>query len=145
MSELIDNMKDKLSEMTSNLSSLLNKEVLDTVKEYGVEKINETWSQIEGATDVFSRAGYSITKIGLNLSLPPTLSLSLERIEDIEDSVEEQLLEEQKDNKVLYTILVAMFKANALQKSINSTLYKFSGLSIGLGLSPSIEMNFSRV
>lgn len=145
MSDLMDNMKDKLSEIKGNLSNLLSIDVLDTVKDYGVDKINETWSQIEAATDIFSRAGYSITKIGVNLGIPPSLSLSLDRIEDIDDGVEEQLLEENKGNTILYSILVAMFKANALQKSINSSLYQFSGLSIGLGLSPSIDMNFNKV
>lgn len=149
MDNLLDTAKEKLAEMTesvtTNVTNLFKRDVLDSMKEYGIEKINDAWTEIESSTTVFKRTGYTITAISINLGIPPTIQLSLDQIDNINDEEEEKLLEENKDKTFLYPILVALFKANALQKSINSVAYKFSGLSIGLGLSPSIEMKFKQI
>lgn len=145
MENFLDSAKEKFNEMTESVSSLFKTDVLDSMKNYGIEKINEAWLEIENASSVFQQTGYSITNISINLSLPPTLQLSLDQVENISDSDEEKLLEENKDKTFLYPILVALFKANAIQKSINSVQYKFTGLTIGLGISPSIDMKFTKI
>lgn len=145
MDNLIDSAKDKIAELSVQASTLLNMDVLGSVKEYGLEKINEIWAQIEASTEVFQKTGYSITSIDINLAIPPTVMLSLDQSENIDDEAEQKLLEENKNKSVIYPILVALFKANAVQKSINSVQYKFTGLSIELGLSPKIDMKFSKI
>jgi hypothetical protein len=152
MENILDSAKEKITEITGtingiseNITSLLKKEVVDNLKDYGIEKVNEAWTQIESSTEVFARTGYSITAININVAIPPTITLSLDQTENITDEEEEKLLNENKDKTFVYSILVALFKANAIQKSINSVQYKFSGLSIGLGLSPSIDMKFKKV
>lgn len=152
MENILDSAKEKLTEITGtitgiseNITSLLKKEVIDNLKDYGIEKVNEAWTQIESSTEVFARTGYSITAININVAIPPTITLSLDQTENITDEEEEKLLNENKDKTFVYSILVALFKANAIQKSMNSVQYKFSGLSIGLGLSPSIDMKFKKV
>ena len=145
MDNIIDSAKDKIAELSAQASTLLNMDVLGSVKEYGLEKINEIWAQIEASTEVFQKTGYSITSIDINLAIPPTVMLSLDQSENIDDETEKKLLEENKDKSVIYPILVALFKANAVQKSINSVQYKFTGLSIELGLSPKIDMKFSKI
>jgi hypothetical protein len=145
MENIIESAKEKLGALTENVASLYKKEVVDHLKEYGLEKINEAWSQIDLSTDVLQRTGYSITSININMALPPTIALSLDQVENISDEDEEKLLEENKEKSFLYAILVALFKANAIQKSINSVQYKFSGLTIGLGLTPSIDMKFTKI
>ena len=116
-----------------------------SLKDYGIEKINELWTQLENSTDVFGKTGYSITAININVAIPPVITINLDQVENISDEVEEQLLKENKDKAILYPILVALFKANAIQKSINSVQYKFSGISIAMGITPSIEMKFKKV
>ncbi len=145
MENFLDSAKEKFNEMTESVSSLLKTDVLDSMKNYGIEKINDAWQEIENASAIFQQTGYSITNISINLSLPPTLQLSLDQVENISDADEEKLLEENKDKTFLYPILVALFKANAIQKSINSVQYKFAGLTIGLGISPSIDMKFNKI
>lgn len=152
MEKIIETAKEKLNELTEsvtgiseNITGLLKKEVIDNLKDYGLEKINDAWSQIESSTELFARTGYSITAINIHVALPPTISISLDQVENISDEEEEKLLEENKDKTFVYAILVALFKANAIQKSINSVQYKFNGLSIGLGLTPSMEMKFGKV
>lgn len=79
------------------------------------------------------------------MGIPPTLCLSLDQENNISDEEEKNLLEEYKDRTVIYTILLALFKANAIQQSIISTQYKFTGLNLEIGLNPSMQMKFSKV
>lgn len=143
--EKLNVLSDNITGMTQQMSSLLKTEVIDNLTEYSLEKVNNAWSQIEASTEVFARTGYSITAININVAIPPTISLSLDQTDNISDEEEEKLLEENKDKTIIYPILIALFKANAIQKSINSVQYKFTGLTIGLGLSPSIDMKFGKV
>jgi hypothetical protein len=145
MDNIIESAKEKLADLTQSATSLFNKDVVGVIKDYSIEKLNEIWSQIEASSEVFHRTGYSVLTIDIILGIPPTMVLNLEQIENISDEEEEKLLEENKDKTILYPILVALFKANAVQKSINSVQYKFSGLTIGLGVSPSIDMKFKKV
>ncbi len=145
MEQIIDSAKDKIIELTSQVSNLFNTEVIDSVKAYGIEKINEAWQSIENSGSVFLACGYTVTAINVSLGLPPSLQLSFDQIENISDIREEEILEQYKDQTFLYPVLICLFKANALQKSIQATHYKFTGLHIGLGVTPSMDMKFTRI
>ncbi len=145
MDNLIEAVKDKYVEISENITSLLKTDVVASLKDYGIEKINEVWTQIENSSEVFGQTGYSITAININVAIPPVITINLDQVENISDETEEQLLKENKDKAIVYPILVALFKANAIQKSINSVQYKFAGISIAMGITPSIEMKFKKL
>ncbi len=145
MEKFIENAKGKIDEISDGIKSLFEKEVVETIKEYGIEKINDALETINSSTDIISKTGYSITDISISIALPPVLHISFNRIEDISDTEEANLLEENKANNILYPVLVALFKANALQKSIKTETYVFSGLAISIGLAiPSIDLKFKK-
>jgi hypothetical protein len=70
---------DKINEIKDNLSGLFKTEILDSVKQYGLDKLNDTWTEIENSAAIFQRTGYSITNIQINVGIPPTLCLSLDQ------------------------------------------------------------------
>lgn len=145
MEQILDSAKEKIMEITAQFSDLFNKEVIDSVKAYGVEKINDAWQSIENSGSVFLACGYTVTAINVTLGIPPSIQLSFDQVENISDTREEEILEQYKDQTFLYPVLICLFKANALQKSIHSTQYKFTGLHIGLGVTPSMDMKFTRI
>jgi hypothetical protein len=144
MENIIQSAKEKIAELTDNVQTLWKKDVVDSLKEYGIDKLNEIWIELEAATEILKQTGYSITAIDINVALPPIIILNMNQINNISDEDESKILEDNKEKTFIYPLLVALFKANAIQKSINSVQYKFSGLSIGLGVSPSIEMKFKK-
>lgn len=117
MEKIFESAKGKLSDLSSKGANLLEKEVLQNIKDASIDKINAAWQQIESASAVFQKSGYSVTEIIINLGLPPTLTIELDQIENINNEMEEALLEEYKGKTFLYTILIAIFKANAIQKA----------------------------
>lgn len=145
MENIINSAKEKLNELGGSAGDLLNLNFKESLKEFGIEKLNDAWKQIENSSDIFKKTGYSITAIDIKLAIPPTLIISLDQVENIGDEEEAKLLEENKEKTILYSILVALFKANAIQQSINSVQYKFSGLTIELGLVPSVDMKFKKI
>ncbi|QLH46550.1 MAG: hypothetical protein HWD58_13515 [Bacteroidota bacterium] len=79
---------DKINELKDNISGLFKTEVLDSIKQYGLDKIDETWKEIENSAEVFQRTGYSITAIDIKVGIPPTLSLSFDQVQNISDEEE---------------------------------------------------------
>ena len=145
MDNLIESAKEKLANITEGATNLFRQDIVESIKDYGIEKLKDAWNQIEEASDVFAKTGYSITAIDINLAIPPTIILSFDQIENISDEDEQKILEENKEKTVLYSILVALFKANAVQQTISSVQYKFVGLTIELGLSPKVDMKFKKI
>lgn len=143
MKKVIETAKDNLSGIKDTISGYLKTDVVEKMNEYGLDKLNEAWNQIDGATEILKQTGYILTGINVNLGIPPTITLSLDQDENIDDDAEERLLEENKDKTFLYPILVALFKANAFQKSMKTKKYKFSGIHVGLTLPPSIVLRFN--
>ena len=46
MENFLDSAKEKFNEMTESVSSLLKTDVLDSMKNYGIEKINDAWQEM---------------------------------------------------------------------------------------------------
>ena len=57
MDNLIEAVKDKYVEISENITSLLKTDVVASLKDYGIEKINEVWTQIENSSEVFGQTG----------------------------------------------------------------------------------------
>jgi hypothetical protein len=145
MDNIIEAAKGKISEITDNVSGRLKHDVIDAMSENGLDKLNEVWAQIDSSTEILKQTGYNVTGINVNLGMPPAITMNLDQIENINDEQEEKLLEENKDKTFLYPILVSLFKANAFQRSIKTERYKFSGITIGFGIPPSIDLKFKTV
>lgn len=145
MENIIDAAKDKINSLSEGMQQLWEQDVIAALKSYSVDKINEVWKLIEQSTETIGQTGYAITEISLQLGIPPIITLHLNQVENIADEVEEKLLTENKEKPFLYAILIALFKANAIQHSIQSVQYKFTGISIALGISPTIDMKFSKI
>jgi hypothetical protein len=143
--DFFNNAKEKLAELSTDLIQKMEDEIGDPLKEYGLDKMNDVWDAINESSAAFAHVGYSITEISMNLVLPPTIGISFNKISEPTAAAENKELLAHKDDKILYAILVALIKANKMEKGLNTGTYKFWGLHIRLGLKiPSIEMKFKK-
>jgi hypothetical protein len=143
--DFFNNAKEKLADLSSDFIQKMEDEIGDPLKEYGLEKMNDVWDAINDSSAAFATAGYSITEISMNLVLPPTIGINFNKISDPTLEQENKVLAIHKDHKILYSILLALIKANKMEKGLNTGTYKFWGLHIRLGLKiPSIEMKFKK-
>jgi len=72
------------------------------------------------------------------------MSISFVKEKDVDAETINQLLEDNKDKEMLKLIVRALLKADALQKGMDLSHYKFSGLSMKIGLPPDISLKFVR-
>jgi hypothetical protein len=56
----------------------------------------------------------------------------------------DKLLDENRDKEMLTLIVRALQKADALQKGMSLSDYKFRGLNMKIGLPPAVTLKFSR-
>jgi len=101
-----------------------------------VNKLSSAVAQkvIEGGKSICVEAG-----------IPPGMSISFVKEKDVDAETINQLLEENKEKEMLKLIVRALLKADALQKGMNLSHYKFNGLSMKIGLPPDISLKFTRV
>src|SRR5262245_66124851 len=88
--------------------------------------------------------GYKRSDINVSAGIPPAINVAFFKEKDVEPERVEKLLSEHKDQTMLKLIVWGLQKADGLQKELKLDHYKFSGLTMKLGLPPDITLRFSR-
>jgi hypothetical protein len=146
MKSFFESAKEKLEDITEAASENINLNFLDDIKDAGIDKIKDAWHDINESTDLIRQSGYHITDISLNLSLSPTIGMNLFRVQDVSPEEIKTLMEENKNSKFMYALLLTISKANSLEKNLESGTLKFTGISIDLGLSiPKMSLKFKKI
>jgi hypothetical protein len=145
MKNFFEKAQEKLSNVSESISDIADVDFVDQAKDYGVDKLNDIWDVINNHTKVINEAGYRINGVNLIVSIPPAIGAEFSRIEIVSDEVEKQLLEDNKEHKILCTILKALFKANNMLINVRSGGFIFKGLVMTIGASiPKIDLKFIR-
>ena len=135
VSDVMNFANDKL---TASLSFLKD------AKEAGVEKINGFVNDILGLAPLIEVTGFNMKDVSVDVGIPPGMSISFVKERDVDAETINQLLEDNKDKEMLKLIVRALLKADALQKGMNLSHYKFNGLSMKIRLPPDISLKFTR-
>ena len=78
-----------------------------------------------------------MSDIGVDMGIPPGISISFIKEKDVDPETIDQILEE-----MLRIIVRSLQKADSLQKGMNLSHYKFRGLTMKLGLPPEMSLKF---
>lgn len=141
--DLKETVSDVLNFTSDKLTTSLS--FLKDAKEAGVEKINGFVNDILGLAPLIEVTGFNMKDVSVDVGIPPRMSISFIKEKDVDTETINQLLEENKDKEMLKLIVRALLKADALQKGMNLSHYKFSGLALKIGLPPDISLKFVRV
>ena len=137
-SSVADVMNFASDKLTASLSFLKD------AKEAGSEKITGFVNDILGLAPLIEVTGFNMKDVSVDVGIPPGLSISFVKEKDVDAETINQLLEENKDKEMLKLIVRALLKADALQKGMNMSHYKFSGLAMKIGLPPDVSLKFVR-
>jgi len=141
------NIKETVNDVLSFTSDKLTASLsfLKDAKEAGVEKVNGFVNDILGLAPLIEVTGFNMKDVSVDVGIPPGMSISFIKERDVDAETINQLLEENKDKEMLKLIVRALLKADTLQKGMNLSHYRFSGLSMKIGLPPDISLKFVRV
>ena len=136
VSDVMNFASDKL---TASMSFLKD------AKEAGAEKINGFVNDILGLAPLIEVTGFNMRDVSVEVGIPPGMAIAFIKEKDVDAETINQLLEDNKDKEMLKLIVRALLKADAMQKGMNLSHYKFSGLSMKIGLPPDISLKFTRL
>jgi hypothetical protein len=83
-------------------------------------------------------------EFNVEAGITPGIILFFSKEEDVDAETIDNLLEQHKDKEMLSLIVHALQKADALQKGINLSDYKFRGLNMKIALPPVVALKSSR-
>ena len=143
-----------ISEITSSLTDVMNSasdklqgslSFLRNMKEAGVDKISTFVNDILGLAPLIEVAGFNMKDVSIEAGIPPGITISFVKEKDVDSETIKRLLEDNKDKEMLKLIVLSLEKADAMQKGMNLSHYKFQGMSMKIGLPPDISLKYSRL
>jgi hypothetical protein len=115
-------------------------DTVDDLKTDSEEKMMESLEQIQEAERVFKEAGYLLHAVELEMGFNPKVVAILRRESEVSSRIQERLLKQHENNKVISTMLKALFKAEALEDKVHLRRLTFHEVHIELGLVPAVHV-----
>jgi hypothetical protein len=135
--------KEKIKNVTENMFDDDEKEIIEQFKSSGQDKLIDSLSTFSEYAAIFKEAGYELSSINANVSLPPEISVTFKYLDSASVEKRDGLIQKAKDNKVAVIILKSLFKASDFSESIKIGNYKLKSINVKLGLIPGISVSFS--
>ena len=142
----IQKIKSGISDTVSSVSDSLKNSLsfLSDLKEAGWEKVSLFTNDILGLAPLIEVTGFSMKEVIADASIPPSIILQFVKEKEADPQVIEDMLEKNKQKEVLTLIVRALQKADALQKAMKLSHYRFNGMNMKIGLPPDISLKFIR-
>jgi len=142
---MIEKVKSGISGAVDAIDSKLKDSLsfLSDIKEEGWEKVTTLINDIPGLAPLIEQTGYSMRDISIDASVPPGITIFFAKEKEVDPSIVENLLEQNREKQLLTMLVSGLQKADSLRKELNLSHYKFHGLGMKAGLPPPISLRFS--
>jgi hypothetical protein len=120
----------KFSDVTSMIGTL------------GIQKSQETLSQINLLLRQLQDAGYEIGEMEAQLAVPPEITVHLKTGPTLTDGKLQAAFQANQDNKFVAAIIGSLVQANKLRDSVNIDTIELAGAKVVLKLPPSITLEW---
>lgn len=134
-------LKERASSMVSNLTdqaSVKAGEIFDT----GVDQLTQAVADFNATLPIVREAGYALGDMTVEMSISPKIIASFAVTEALSDEQTERIAQDHADSKLAVMIVRTLHRAGKLQSAITVGGLRPMGLSIGIGLSPSVAIKF---
>lgn len=135
---------DKIAEVKDNLIGEESGAIIEEFKDAGSSKVTEIVDMLDESKSYISRSGYELGSMNISLGIPPKISLSFNYKSSVSEEERNKLLLEVASRKVLSIILKCLFKAGDFYSSAKFKEYKLGSVDISLGLTPGVNIKFSK-
>ena len=124
--------------LTSNLG-------LNDIKVATVEKMtNSIMDDLNMAMPMIEEAGYSISGLEAELSLPPEVTTSFELIKVVDKKEQKQILDSLKSNRIGELVLSSLMQAFALNKNVSIKDMQLKAIEITISLPPYVTIQYEK-
>ena len=137
-------IKDKVSNLKEDIWGEEQKQIIQEFKDSGTAKIKEVLENIGGSPAIFLQSGYELKDVSINSGIPPVIASTFSFIKDISEEEQKKVLEETKKSPLIHLIISYLLKASNYFDKIKVGSYKMTSVSISLGLTPGVNINFTK-
>jgi len=120
----------------------LAKGVSSKVADLGTQKAAETLDQANLLLKLLQDAGYQVGEVDVELSVPPSISVTLKTGPMLSDSKLDSIYEANKGNDALALILSGLIQANKLRDKVKLETIELKDTKIVLKATPSISLHW---
>jgi hypothetical protein len=109
----------------------------------GFDQVAGAVADFNAALPIVRKAGYLLEGVTLQVSLTPSIQAGFQTKEAITDEQVKAIEVEHSDNKLAIMLVHTLRRAAKLQSSVSVGGLKPQGLSVSIGLSPSVSIKFA--
>lgn len=120
----------------------LAKTVSSKVADVGAQKASETLDQANQLLKLLQDAGYQVGEVDVELSVPPSISVTLKTGTMLSDSKLDSIYEANKGNDALALVLGGLIQANKLRDKVKLETIELKDTRIVLKATPSISLHW---
>ena len=153
MNKIIDKTKEQTNKLgaqfedLTSFNSFFETNIVENLKSYGtasIDKIQETISEISNSSPTIKRAGFELIEVNMKITIPPKARAKFEFKEKIDQEKLDILLEENKNSKLISTMLQILFKATSFTSMVEKSGLKLNTVIIELSIPPKIDVTFGK-
>jgi hypothetical protein len=116
---------------------------MGALKEAGISTLVEALADFNAALPAASEAGYALKGLNVALALPPQVTATFAAADDISPANVERVLTNHADRRFTVALIKSLYQAWQVQMKVQIGGLKPSSLSVIIGLSPSVSVNFA--
>ena len=108
----------------------------------GFDQLTQAVADFNATLPIVREAGYALGDMTVEMSISPKITASFTVAEALSDEQTERIAQDHGDSKLAVMIVRTLHRAGKLQSAITVGGLRPMGLSIGIGLSPSVVIKF---
>ena len=141
VSEKASALKERATSAASDLSEQASAKA-GAIFDAGFGQVTQAVADFNAALPIVREAGYTLGGVSVEVSLSPKISASFTTAELITDEQASAIAEKHADNKLAVMLIKTLRRGGKLQQAMSVGGLRPLGLQIGIGLSPSISIQF---
>ena len=138
---MFENFKNTAEELSKSAIDKLKNQTKD-FKQVVDDKVQIYMAELNALLPAIREIGYQMDTVEIEITLPPKIIPSFSKIEDVSQENMQNTLNKYSDKKISTLILSSLIKANTMQSAIKSDNLIFTGLSLEVGIVPTVKLKF---
>ena len=134
-------LQEKVDQAKGLIDSAAEK--ISEIKDAGSEKLDAYVDELLQGVPLIEEAGFEVSGINIDLGIPPDISVSFSKHHEVSAEKIGEIMAANPDKSVLNMVLKGLQTAVNLQTKITMNKFTFSGVSIKLGIPPSVSLNYT--
>jgi hypothetical protein len=137
---IINKLKGKAIEVHADIA-----EKISDASEAGMEKVQKMIAELDEISPFISELGYTVEGVKVSVGLIPDVSIDIGGMtKTMPEEIYRRIMEEQKDRKMLVSIIKTLQAVSALQQKVHFMGMLSDNISITLGFPPKVSLNFKK-